>query len=87
MFILSKPLNILSMTVGGYGFMTGTSMAAPMTTGTAALIYSSRPDLSLADVRRVLLGSAGTTESLRGRIVTGGMLDAYAALISVWRDS
>lgn len=29
---------ILSTTVGGYGFMTGTSMAAPMVTGTVALI-------------------------------------------------
>lgn len=73
---------ILSTTAGGYGFMTGTSMAAPMVTGTAALIYSSRPDLSLADVRRVLLDSAGKADSLSGKIATGGILDAYAALVS-----
>lgn len=73
---------ILSTTVGGYGFMTGTSMAAPMVTGTAALIYSGRPDLSLADVRRVILESARKIEGLNGKTATGGMLDAYAAMIS-----
>lgn len=33
---------ILSTVPGGYGFMSGTSMAAPMVTGAAALIYSCR---------------------------------------------
>lgn len=73
---------ILSTTAGGYGFMTGTSMAAPMVTGTVALIYSSRPDLSLADVRRVILESARKIKGLNGKTATGGMLDAYAAMIS-----
>lgn len=73
---------ILSTTAGGYGFMTGTSMAAPMVTGTVALIYSSRPDLSLADVRRVILESARKIEGLNGKTATGGMLDAYAVMIS-----
>lgn len=73
---------ILSTTAGGYGFMTGTSMAAPMVTGTVALIYSGRPDLSLEDVRRVILESARKIEGLNGKTATGGMLDAYAAMIS-----
>lgn len=65
----------------GFGFMSGTSMAAPMVTGTAALIYSCRPDLSLLDVRRVILDSARKIDGLNGRVATGGILDAYAAMM------
>lgn len=65
----------------GFGFMSGTSMAAPMVTGTAALIYSCRPDLSLLDVRRVILDSARKIDGLNGRVATGGILDAYAAIM------
>lgn len=60
--------------------MSGTSMAAPMVTGTAAMIYSFRTDLSLADVKTAILSSAKPMESLAGKTVSGGMLDAYAAL-------
>ena len=65
----------------GFGFMSGTSMAAPMVTGTAALIYSCRPNLSLTDVRRVILDSARKIDGLNGRVATGGILDAYAAIM------
>ncbi len=72
---------ILSTAPGdGYAFMSGTSMAAPMVTGTAAMIYSFRTDLSLADVKTAILSSAKPMESLAGKTVSGGMLDAYAAL-------
>ena len=42
----------------GYGFMTGTSMSAPMVTGAAAMLYSYRTDLQLSDIRKVLLETA-----------------------------
>ena len=71
---------ILSALPGGYGYMSGTSMSAPMVTGTAALIYSCRTDLSLMDVKRAILGSARKLDGLSKKTVTGGMLDAYAAL-------
>lgn len=71
---------ILSTVPGGYGYMSGTSMAAPMVTGTAALIYSCRTDLSLMDVKRAILESARKLDGLSGKTITGGMLDAYAAL-------
>ena len=60
--------------------MTGTSMAAPMVTGVAALLYSYRTDISLQDVKRILMNSARRLEGLEGKLVSGGMLDAYAAL-------
>lgn len=72
---------ILSCTsFGSYGFMSGTSMAAPMVTGAAAMLYSYRTDLSLADVKTILLSSARPLESLNGKMTSGGMLDVYAAL-------
>lgn len=64
-----------------YGFMSGTSMAAPMVTGAAAMIYSAGPGLSLADVKNVLLGSARKLDSLSGKVLCGGMLDVGAALL------
>lgn len=63
-----------------YAFMTGTSMAAPMVTGAAALLYSARPELSLQDVKNVLLTSAHRLDKLNGRVFCGGMLDVYSAL-------
>ena len=72
---------IVSTTAGNsYGFMTGTSMAAPMVTGVAALLYSYRTDIELGDVKTIILNSVRKMEGLEGRLVSGGMLDAYAAL-------
>lgn len=63
-----------------YGFMTGTSMAAPMVTGVAAMVYSGRPELSLLDVKNIIITSAHKLDSLTGKILSGGMVDADAAL-------
>ncbi|MCI9161935.1 MAG: S8 family serine peptidase [Lachnospiraceae bacterium] len=72
---------IVSTTAGNsYGFMTGTSMAAPMVTGVAALLYSYRTDLSLEEIKPVILNSVRRMEGLEGKLESGGMLDAFAAL-------
>ena len=63
-----------------YGFMTGTSMAAPMVTGTAALIYSARTDLSLQDIKTAILSTVHKLAPLKGKTATGGMLDVSAAI-------
>lgn len=72
---------ILSTTPGnGYSYMTGTSMAAPMVTAAAAMLYSNDSSLSLADVKEIILSSAKQVDSLAGNTVTGGMLDLGAAM-------
>lgn len=72
---------ILSTTPGNqYDFMSGTSMAAPMVTGVAALLYSYRTDISLSDVKNILLQSSKKLESLNGKVGSGGLIDAYEAL-------
>ena len=53
---------IVSTIPGGYGFLSGTSMAAPMVTGAAALLYSYRPDFTVLDVKDALLQSARKLE-------------------------
>lgn len=63
-----------------YAFMSGTSMAAPMVTGAAAMLYTSRPELSLTDIKNVILASARKMDTLNGKVLSGGMLDVNAAL-------
>lgn len=79
---IAAPGSYVLSTVPGnqYGFMTGTSMAAPMVTGVAAMLYSYRPEISLQDVKQIILNSARKMDGLNGKLSTGGMLDAYAAL-------
>lgn len=71
---------VSSVTNQRYGFMTGTSMSAPMVTGVAAMVYSYRTDMSLADVKTAIVNSAYKLEGLDGKIISGGRLDAYAAM-------
>ena len=72
---------ILSTTTNnGYSFMTGTSMSAPFVSGAAALVYSNYEDISLANVKEILLSSATKLEALDGAVNTGAMLDLGSAL-------
>lgn len=78
--IAAPGMSILSCVPGGYAFMSGTSMAAPMVTGTAALVYSCRPDMDVMGVKQAILNSARPGEGMEGKTVTGGILDAYGAV-------
>jgi subtilisin family serine protease len=87
--------NILSTAPGnGYEAASGTSFAAPVVSGIAALIMAYSPELSAADVRKAILDSAtrlpdtmvakpgGDGEMVRfGELsATGGVVNAHAAL-------
>lgn len=63
-----------------YSSYNGTSMATPHVTGAVALYASTHPGASVAQIRNAILSSAVPTASLSGRTVTGGRLDANAAL-------
>ncbi|MEY8355601.1 S8 family peptidase [Lachnospiraceae bacterium 54-53] len=79
---IAAPGSYILSTVPGnaYGFMSGTSMAAPMVTGVAAMLYSYRPDISLTDVKNIILNSSRKLDGLTGKTVSGGLLDAYGAM-------
>lgn len=79
---IAAPGSYVLSTVPGnqYGFMSGTSMAAPMVTGVAAMVYSSRGDISVGDVKRAIMDSARKMPGLDGKVLSGGMVDAAGAL-------
>lgn len=67
----------------GYGWGGGTSMAAPFVTATAALMLSAAPALTPAEVVSRIKASVQPLSSLTGRVSTGGMLDAGAAMRTI----
>ncbi len=60
--------------------MSGTSMAAPMVTGVAALIKSYNPLLSANDIKRIIIENVDKVSAFEGKCVSGGRLNAYKAL-------
>ena len=72
--------NILSTVPGGYAYMSGTSMAAPMVTAAAAMLFSMYPSATAAQVRDTLCAAARPVAALEGVVASGGMLDLDAAL-------
>jgi len=66
-----------------YAYASGTSMAAPHVAGVAALVLSQMPTLSVLGVKQALLDSVDPVPFLAGVTVTGGRLNAAAALARV----
>lgn len=73
--------DIYSTTVGGeYHYLSGTSMAAPVVSGVAALLYAVTDAPYPQTVKEVLLQTLKPLESLEGFIRYPGIVDAAAAL-------
>lgn len=58
----------------------GTSFAAPMVTGVAALILALYPQLKPLEIKEVILKNVDPLDNLKDMCVTGGRLNAYNAL-------
>lgn len=72
---------IISTWLGdAYREASGTSMATPYVSGTAALILANEPDLSVEKLRERLLKAVDKIDSLNGKVATGGRLNAAKAL-------
>ncbi len=63
--------------------LSGTSMATPHVSGVVALLFALQPNLSVAQVVAALLGNTDPVPSLQNKTVTGGRLNAFAALSSI----
>ncbi|MFD2767550.1 S8 family serine peptidase [Micromonospora eburnea] len=66
--IASQGVDVVAARAGGRGDLayvaySGTSMATPHVAGGAALVFDARPDLTPAEVKKVLTSSAGDTRS------------------------
>ena len=55
-------------------------MATPHVAGVAALLLAERPDATAADLKRWILSTVDPLPALAGRCVSGGRLNAFAAL-------
>jgi len=63
-----------------YGGDSGTSFAAPVVTGVAAMLMSQNPQLTHLQVKDIILQTARKVSALNGKVVCGGIVDAAAAL-------
>ncbi len=63
-----------------YRLSGGTSNSTPVATGVAALIFSIRPDLDGLEVKEILMRSATRLPGLQGKVMSGGMVNAFEAL-------
>ncbi len=63
-----------------YAFVSGTSFAAPVVSGVAALLLANRPELSVREVREILLQSVTPIEGLKDKVASGGIVNAESAL-------
>lgn len=68
---------------GGYASFSGTSMATPYVTGTVALMAAANPRATAAEIRSVLLSTVKPVAALSGKVATGGLLDAAAAVRAI----
>ena len=90
--VFAPGVDILSTVPGGYERDSGTSMAAPVVTGLAALLMDYFPTLKAEDVKRIILASAvrhtdqtvqkpGGGSARFGELsATGGIVNAYNAV-------
>jgi hypothetical protein len=59
-----------------YDFNDGTSFAAPIVSGVAALALAQRPDLNYAQVKNLILTQTRSVAALAGNVASGGIVDA-----------
>jgi len=69
-----------TVTGNGYEYFSGTSMATPHVAGVAALLLSKHEKLTPKEIINRLIETAKPIDSLKGKTVAGGRVDAYAAL-------
>ena len=79
--VAAPGVDILSTWLGNsYEEKSGTSMATPVVAGVAALIVAENPRISVDQLKKRVLASVDPLPVLKGKIVTGGRVNAAKAL-------
>jgi subtilisin family serine protease len=85
--------NIISTVVGGgTAYNSGTSMAAPFVAGSAAILLSMFPKLSVKEIKFVLMNSVTKLTRLEGKVISSGTLNLIKSIklakkVSYYKDS
>lgn len=66
----------------GFGKMDGTSMAAPFVSGSAAIIWSSMPELTAEEVKNRILETVNSQSQLAYKVDTSGIIDASSLMLT-----
>lgn len=82
---LAAPGSIVLSTIpwNNYGYMSGTSMAAPMVAGAVALLKSIKPSLTVSEVKNAIFSSVDKVPELFGKVATNGKLNLGASVSNV----
>ena len=78
--IYSTMVNGTFSNSGDYGYLSGTSMAAPEVSGLAALIFTAHPTWTPAQVKRDIIATSTWNAALAPYAFSGGVVNAQAAL-------
>ena len=76
-FSASQPYYPAYIGISDFG---GTSAAAPLVSGTAALMLSVNPNLTALQIKQLIMDNVDVCEDLIGKCVTGGRLNTYKAV-------
>ena len=71
---------------GGYGAMSGTSMATPHVAGMAALLLSSDPSLSYGQIKDLLIRSSDPVRALSRKVISRGRVNIYNAIHRIFPE-
>ena len=79
--VAAPGVDILSTWLGDqYEEKSGTSMATPVISGVAGLIIATEPRISVDELRKRILASVDKLDALKGKVATGGRINAAKAL-------
>lgn len=85
---LGAPGKQVYSSVPGNKYMaaSGTSMATPMVSGAAALLWSVNPNMTFMDVKKRLMETVDPLPDLQGKTITGGRLNIGRAVAMTAQD-